>query len=77
MRPGIAWLVVQHPIHVSYVIGRQNSVLALELIGLRERVANERRINSAVYHDVRDVDTLRSEFASHALCKPAQGMLCT
>ena len=59
VRPGIAWLLVKHPIRVSNMIGIEDAVLVFEGIPFRKRIADKSSINSSIDNTVCDMDTLR------------------
>ncbi len=67
MRPGVARLHVELPVHLGDMVGVQNPVLLLQSVALGERVANEGGVDRAVDDRMRDMDALRPELPRHAL----------
>ena len=67
MHPAVPWLAVDLPVAVGDMVGVEDAVAVLELVHLGEGVADKRGVDGAVDDRVRDVNTLWTEFAGHAL----------
>jgi hypothetical protein len=68
-------LLVDLPVRFGDRVRAQDAFLILHRIALGKVRAYEFRVDGAVDHRMRHVDALGPEFAGHALCQCAQGVL--
>ena len=67
MRPGVAWLLVEHPVGVGNVVGVLNATLVLECVALRKLCTDELGVDRTVDDGVGHMNAYGSEFTGHAL----------
>ena len=72
VRPGVAGLLVQHPVSIRDVIRVEDAVLRFEGIAVGEQGADELGVDGAVDDGMGDVYAQRPQFARHALGQGTQ-----
>src|SRR5690606_21205766 len=75
MGPAVPWLAMQLPVLFGDVLRVENAALVFQRVALGEVVADKGGVDGSVDDRVSDMNTLRAEFARHALGQGAQGEL--